>query len=232
MVREIMHSFARAALAFLVPLSGLHAQLPEAREVLKTMRIAQTAQDRSISGQLRHGARKAPFRLSMKDGQVKWEFTDTPPLTLLLRMGEKASTLEEITSDGKAKVGGVRFENAVRGTDITYEDLALRFLYWPDATVEGDDTVMTVKCWRVLIKAPAGEKSNYSQVRAWVAQDSGALMKAEAFNAERKVARVFTVRTGQKTSDGLWILKQMRIESVGGFGGDRTPTYLELDKPE
>jgi hypothetical protein len=229
-----MHPFVRVAYALLIPLSGFpaQAQLPDARDVLKSMRIAQTAQDRSITGQLRHGARKAPFRLSMKDGQVKWEFTDAPPLTLLLRMGEKASTLEEITPDGKAKVGGVRFENAVRGTDITYEDLSMRFLYWPDATVEGEDSVMTVDCWRVLIKAPKGEKTNYSQVRAWIAKDSGALMKAEAFNPEGKLARVFTVRGGQKTSDGLWILKQMRIESAAGFGGDRTPTYLELDKPE
>jgi hypothetical protein len=232
MVCGMIHPAACAAFVLLASLSVLDAQLPEAREVLKTVRIAQTAQDRTVTGQLRHGAKKTPFRLSMKDGQVKWEFSDPPPLTLLLRMGEKASTLEEITPEGKAKVGGVRFENAVRGTDITYEDLALRFLYWPDATVESDDTVMTVSCWLVLIKAPKGEKTNYSQVRAWVAQDSGALMKAEAFNTEGKVARIFTVRTGQKTSDGLWILKQMRIESVGGFGGDRTPTYLELDKPD
>ncbi len=205
---------------------------PDAREILKTVRVAQAAESRSLTGQLRHGARKVPFRLNMKGGVARWEFSD-PPLTLSLRMGETASSLEEITPDGKAKVSGVRFTSSVRGTDITYEDLALRFLYWPDAKVEGEDKVMVTNCWRLLVVPPRGEATAYAKVRLWIAQDSGALMKAEAFNEEGKRARVFTVRAGQKTPDGMWMLKQMRIESPASqFGGDKTPTYLELDRPE
>src|SRR4051812_3951618 len=77
---------------------------PEPREILRTVRVAQGAQDRSVTGQLRTGGKKVPFRLTMKDNTVRWEFQD-PPQTLLLRLGESSSSLEEITPDGKVKVG-------------------------------------------------------------------------------------------------------------------------------
>jgi negative regulator of sigma E activity len=67
-------------------------------------------------------------------------------------------------------------------------------------------------------------------VRVWIDQDSGALMKAEAFGLDGKLVRKYAVVSGQRTEDKLWILKTMRIESpTGRPGGDRTPTYLDID---
>lgn len=209
-----------------------HAEdAPDARAILRGVRVAESTENREVSGRLRTGAKKIPFKLTMRDGAVRWEFSD-PPQTLVLRLGEKSSSLEEITPDGKAKLAAARFDDAVRESDITYEDLAMRFLYWPDAKVEGEQTIMLTKCWQLVV-TPGGSASTYSRVRVWVAKDSPALLKCEAFGRDGKLARLFRVVSGQKTKDGLWILKQMRIESATARpGGDQTPTYLEIDAVE
>jgi hypothetical protein len=209
----------------------LHAEdRPNPQEILKTLRVAQGAQDRTVTGQLRAAGKKVPFRLTMKDDTVRWDFQN-PPQTLLLRLGENSSSLEEITPDGKTKVGGARFDGSVRETDITFEDLAMRFLYWENAVIEGEQTITLTKCWQLLVQPPSANASSYGKVRLWVAQESGALMKAEAFGRDGKLARTYRVVSGQKTADGLWMLKQMRIESATPKpGGDRSPTYLEIDK--
>jgi outer membrane lipoprotein-sorting protein len=220
----------RLAAAFLIAiiLSPAHAQNdPDAREILKTVRVAQSAQNHTLNGQLRTGSKKVPFQLSMKEGTARWQFSD-PPQTILLRLGENSSTLEETTPDGKQKVSGSKFDDPVRATDITYEDLSLRFLYWKDAKVEGDQTIMMTDSWQLLVQPPSAGSSSYSKVRLWIGKENGALLKAEAYGRDGKLARVFRVVSGQKLDDGLWILKSMRIESMTSARGDRTPTYLEI----
>jgi len=205
----------------------INAQEPDAREILKTVRVAQSAQSRTLNGQLRTGSKKIPFQLSMKDGTARWQFSD-PPQTILLRLGEESATLEETTADGKHKVSGSKLDDPVRETDITYEDLSLRFLYWKNAKVEGDQKILLTDSWQVLVQPPSAGSSSYSKVRLWIGKDNGALLKAEAFGRDGKLARLFRVVSGQKLDDGLWILKSMRIESTTTARGDKTPTYLEI----
>lgn len=162
---------------------------------------------------------------------MRWQFAN-PPQTLILRLGERDSRLEEIGKSGPQKISPARFDEQVRDSDISYEDLAMRFLYWPDAAVEGEQTMILQKCWIVRVQPPGKRDSQYARVKLWIAKENGALMQAEAFSAEGKLARRFKVISGQKTPEGLWILKQMRIESpAGSRSQDRTPTYLEIEKP-
>ena len=67
-------------------------------------------------------------------------------------------------------------------------------------------------------------------MRLWVTKEGGALLQAEAFGADGKLARRFSVKSGHSLGDGLWMLKQMRIEQMTA-GTDKTPSYLELDQP-
>jgi outer membrane lipoprotein-sorting protein len=202
-------------------------ETPDAKEILKSVRLAQTAENRTLTGVLRTEAKKVPFRLTMKDNAVRWEFTD-PPQTLVLRLGESSSQLEEITADGKRKVTAARLDDRVRGSDITYADLAMNFLYWQNATVEGEQTIALTKCWQVLCLPPPKSDSPYSKVRVWIGKENGALCKTEMFNREDKLARSFLVMSAQKTEDGLWLLKSMRILATGA----RSPSYLEIDPPK
>jgi len=38
---------------------------------------------------------------------------------------------------------------------VTYADLALKFLYWPNAQVVGRTTVRTRNCWKLRLQAPS-----------------------------------------------------------------------------
>ena len=67
---------------------------------------------------------------------------------------------QEILSwkDGKAGVLPVaQYAVPIAGTDVTYEDLSMRYLYWPQAKIVRDDAASTVKgrdCWIVQIPNP------------------------------------------------------------------------------
>ena len=213
------------ALLYLSGFAG-GAETPDAREILKSVRAAQTVQQQSLNGKLRTGRTLVPFKLTMSGNTVRWEFSD-PPQTLQLQLGEKSAQLEEIGKGGAQKVAATRLDDKVRETDISYEDLAMRFLYWPDATVEGDQTMLLNSCWIVRVEAPSKETSQYSKVKLWITKNGGALMQAEAYGHNGKLSRRFKVISGQSLGDGLWILKQMRIEQMAACA-DKKPSYLDV----
>jgi hypothetical protein len=204
-------------------------EAPDAHEILRTVRVAQAAQNHSLHGELRSAGKTIPFRMSFSGGTIRYEFTN-PALTLQLRLGEKGARLEEITRSGAEKISPARFDTRVGGMDISYEDLSLRFLYWPKAAVDGEQTMVLQKCWIVRVEPGSTGDSQYASVKLWIGKNSGALMQAEACDSNGKLVRRFKVISGQKTDDGLWILKEMRIEWVApGQSQDRTPTYLEIE---
>jgi hypothetical protein len=219
-----------AALAlFAGPL--LAEDAPDPHAILKTVRIAQSEQNRTLNGEIRNGGKSLPFRLVCAGSVIRYEFTN-PPQVLQVKLGEKDARLEEVVDGKAAKVSLRRFDERVRDTDISFEDLSLCFLYWPNATVQGDQTMLLQKCWIVRVQPGSRGDTQYSKVDLWISKKTGALMQAEAFDAAGKLARRFKVMSGQSLGGGLWILKEMRIESFSGTPKDRNPTYLDIDKPE
>ena len=217
--------------AVVVPL-GVRAadDRPSAQEILRTVRLNQVAQKVTLRGQLRTGPKTVPFRLALSGPSARYEFSD-PPETIVLNLGDNDARLSDETKSGSVRVAGKKFADTVRGTDISYEDLSLRFLYWANATVEDEQTMLLRRCWVIRALPPAGSDSQYSRVTLWVDKEAGALMQAEAFDKAGKFARRFKVISGQKI-EGMWYLKQMRIEAPAGPGKDKTPTYLEVEGVE
>jgi hypothetical protein len=112
---------------------------------------------------------------------------------------------------------------------VTYEDLALRFLYWQTGRVTGENEIRTVSCWKLEMKAPS-RQSQYSNVWLWVGKENGALMKMEAYDWNAKLLKRFEVVSGQKI-EGRWFLKELRIEELDpGTGKVKTRTYLDIKK--
>ena len=100
----------------------------------------------------------------------------------------------------------------MRGTGVTYEDLALKFLYWQNARVTGENSIRTRNCWKLELKAPS-RQSQYSNVFLWVDKEGGALMRMEGYDWNGQLAKRFEVVSAQKI-EGRWFLKQMRIEEI------------------
>src|SRR6185295_9479051 len=118
----ILHVKTRLLLAATVFIGAAlqAADTPDPKEILETVRTAQTKQDRVLAGRLRNGAQVVPFKLSVKDGTVRWDFVD-PPQALLRPLGDKDSRLEEVGKAGPQKISAARFDDKVRDSDISYE---------------------------------------------------------------------------------------------------------------
>jgi hypothetical protein len=207
---------------------AIAAPLPDAREVLESVRLRQAQQEQQLEGQLREDATVVPFRFTQTGPIIRYSFTK-PDEALQLRLGDNESRLEEVSGGGVEKITPAQFDRKIRGTAVTYEDLALRFLYWPNAKVIGDDTIQLVDCWRLELRAPP-RQSQYATVRLWVQKDGPAVMKVEGYDSNGKLVKRFTVVSGQKI-EGRWFLKQMRIETFDPATAKvKTRTYLEIKK--
>jgi hypothetical protein len=200
--------------------------VPEAQEILANVRLRQAQQQIDLRGQLRQDTMIVPFHLVQDGPIVRYIFTD-PDETLQLRLGANSSRLDDINRRGSAKISSGRLDDAVRGTAISYEDLGLKFLYWPNARVVGADNIRTRNCWRMQLLAPAND-SQYSSILLWVDKDSGALMRMEGYDRDGRMVKRFEVVSAQKI-EGRWFLKQMRVEAIDPRSHRVTArTYLEI----
>jgi hypothetical protein len=211
-------------LAITAVTSARAAAAPAATEILESVRLRQAQQEMNLQGQIREGATIVPFRLTQTGPVIRYSFSK-PDEALQLRLGDNDSRLEEVTREGVEKIAPAQFDHKVRGTAITYEDLALKFLYWPNPRVTGENSISLRNCWKLELKAP-NRQSQYSNVWLWVDKEGGALMKLEGYDWNGKLAKRFTVVSGQKIED-RWYLKEMRIEEFDpSTGKARARTYL------
>jgi hypothetical protein len=218
---------AALVVALLLPHGAAWAQrFPDATELLANVRLRQSQQEIDLHGQLRQEAKVVPFHLVQNGPVVRYIFSN-PDETLQLRIGANDSRLDEIKRSGSETI--TQLNEPDRGTAITYEDLALKFLYWPNARVIGADFIRTRNCWKIQLQAPA-DASQYGSILLWVDKDNGALMRMEGYDSAGKMIKRFEVVSAQKI-EGRWYLKQMRVERIDPQSGRVTArTYLEINK--
>ncbi len=218
----------------LLPKAGAAESRLNAADILRGVREAQAGKREKLLGQLRTGEGKVfPFALISDGPRIRYQFQPPAPAeTVQVRLLDENSQLEAITDAGTEKLTPVNFDKRVLGTDLAYEDLALRFLYWSRASIVDEERVKTRPAWKLRLDAP-GRRSQYSSVNLWVDKESGALLRAEGYDWNGSLVKRFEVVSAQKIN-GAWYLKQMRIESLdaaaadGGGGKVRSRTYLEI----
>lgn len=203
-------------------------QTPSAKEILTSVRMAESRQQIDLQGQLRQNDVVIPFRLVQNGPLIRYSFTN-PDEVLQLRLGENSSRLDVVSDAGTEKFAGSKLNQRIRGTSVTYEDLAFKFLYWPTARVLGEENVRTRNCWKLQLHAPSRE-SQYSNVLLWIDKASGALMRMEGYDWNAQLAKRFEVVSAQKI-EGRWFLKQMRVEEFQpGTSHVQARTYLEIKR--
>ncbi len=101
-------------------------------------------------------------------------------------------------------------EGRILGTDVTWLDLTLDFLWWPKAEYEAEregESVHGQKCDVILVSN--GER----QVRAWCDRKTGCLMQAEELKDGRPFRRLWGTRI--RKFDGRWFPNVLEVETVG-----------------
>ena len=201
---------------------------PSAREILDQVRLQQSQQQLDLQGQLRSDATVIPFRITQTGPVIRYTFTN-PAEVVQLRLGEDGTRLDLVLQNSTKKFSSSRLDERIGGTAVTYGDLALKFLYWPDAQVIGAETLRTRNCWKLRLAAPSKD-APYATVLLWVDKESGALMRMEGYNWKGQLKKRFEVVSAQKI-EGRWFLKQMRIEELEpGASKVRSRSYLEIKK--
>lgn len=184
---------------------------PNASEILAASRLNQVTQSANLKAELRDaGGKRSPFVISSDEGVIRYSFQEGPEIAL--RLSDDSADLTERVDGSESRVRGAKLEQRVKNTPITYEDLALQFLHWPRAKVNGEERIVGQNCWVLEIQAPRG-RSQYGVVRVWVDQENGSVMQIRGYNDEGKPVKHFKVLSVQKI-DGQWMLKQMRVESL------------------
>jgi len=212
----------------LAALSLFAEPAPSAKDILASVRMMESRQQIDLQGQLRQNDLVVPFHLLQNGPLIRYSFVN-PDEVLQLRLGENSSRLDLVTEDGTEQFAASKLKQEIRGSSVTYEDLAFKFLYWPTARVLGEENVRTRNCWKLQLRAPSRE-SQYSNVLLWIDKASGALMRMEGYDWNAQLAKRFEVVSAQKI-EGRWFLKQMRIEELQpGTNHVQSRTYLEIKR--
>lgn len=213
-----------AAILLLPCGASLRAQ--DAGEILKEARLTPTLRPASLNARIRSEEKTSPLRITLKDHVIAYEFSD-PPQTIRLKLDPENTRLLETKACKTIPVSASRLHEEIRDTGISYQDLSLGFLYWPHPELKGDETVKTRACWKIDLQAPAGEPL-YGVARVWIDKESGAILRIEGYDKKGLLLRRFEIVSAQKL-DGLWMLKQMRIEKFApGNSSPLSRVYLEV----
>lgn len=207
--------------------AGLAYADPDATAIFEAARVNPLGQKIALNAQLRTGSAATPFQIVVDgNGSVRYIFQD-PEQEIILALKDDASVLSERKGGKQSPVRLARFDDPVRNSGLTYEDLSLQFLYWKYPKLLGSETVNTRKAWKIEVQAGRAS-SQYGVARLWIDQESGALIRMEGYNRDGKLIRRFEVNSVQKL-DGQWMLKQMRIETLNPDTQKTTNrTYLEV----
>ena len=216
----------RAYLFFAGILMAPSVLAQNAEEILRNARLNPTARPACLSARIRGEGNPTSLRIGLNDHVIRYEFSN-PDQTLLLKLDQSQTQLIETKGGATKAVTGTQLHDQIRDTGVTYQDLSLGFLYWPHPILQGEETLKTRPAWKIDLQAPAGE-TLYGVARIWIDKESGAILRIEGYDKKGLLLRRFDVVSAQKI-DGLWMLKQMRIESFEpGKPDPISRRYLEV----
>jgi len=199
-----------------------------ADEVLKLVRYSYTLFNRDFEGALRLGiAKKIPFILSLQPEAIRFVFNDPAQVVLLDTKDKNFALYEGVGGAELARVDPSKFDDQIRGTDVTYDDLSMRFLYWPNAKLVGQEKIKGRECWIVRARNPDGAGA-YATVDVWIDKGSGGMLKMIGYNNGGRPIRRFEVLSGKKFDD-VWMVDEMRIETIDpGNGKVKSATRMQI----
>ena len=213
---------------------------PTAEELMRLVRLSYALQEGKLTGKLRDDktGNEDPFVLTMTQQIIRFLF-DNPKQILNLDLSVAPPILREVKPGGAIEVDESMYSQKVRGFELNYEDLALRFLYWPNPQSQGDERLgIGNDCWKVRVISPDAT-SPYGTVDIWIHKESGGMSQMIGYDREGKRVRQYKiasvqkieVKEGEKTRK-IHIPKSMRIDSFNPATGKTLgTTYMEFDKP-
>lgn len=112
--------------------------------------------------------------------------------------------------DGNAMSAMPKLTDSIRGTDFTWLDISLAFLWWDDAELAGEDTFKGTLCDLVVVKPPM-KIEGCGSMRLWVDRKRAFLRQVEEFDENGKRTRWMWVESVRKIND-RWMIRTMEMK--------------------
>lgn len=233
-----MKTFLLTALCALSCFASFSAEEkpPTADELLAGVRYSTAYQkNQKVNGHLRKKSEKIPFGIEIKDGNIFFNYAldGSQWTTFELKFKEKGQELYTYENGKSKKFETNRYGERIGNTDISFEDLSFRFLYWPNGKILPHDHTAFIKgrrCYIVDVPNPNPKSGQYAFIRVWIDTEQNVLWQIDAFNAEGKHLKRFSITSVMKT-DNSWFFKQMRIETRDPNNPKKTTgvNYIEME---
>ncbi|MEN9535732.1 MAG: hypothetical protein RLZ22_356 [Verrucomicrobiota bacterium] len=230
--------FRRVLLVITLPLLCLNAmaQAPDPSAILEGARLSAslTKLEKGLSGHIRKGNQKTPVTLFLMGGEIQFQFFENPssPRIFHMRMGDSSYNLFEIVDGKTCDLNAKQLVAPIAGTDLTYEDLSLRFLYWPNPKLEGSENIGGQACHKIRIDKPRNTPGRYEVVYVWVHEKFGAFMKIRGHDEKGGLLKEFQVEDIMQVANNVWTLRKMQVSSHDPQSGRRTSiTDVTFESP-
>ncbi len=212
------------------------AETPQADELLAAMRDMAVSQgERDVAGNIRKGRNKIPFSLSSRGDTIVYQYKQGESWQRFdVRLHSKNAELCLVNGNKAEVMAPANYGQPIAGTDICYEDLAMRFLYWKGGRVlenTADSRIKGQDCYIIELPNPTPKVGQYAWVRLWIDKENGTAWQIDGYGADGKLKKRFSITSVQKLSDGTWFFKQMKVEVRNPQNPERTIAlnYLEMD---
>ena len=135
----------------------------------------------------------------------------------------RSNSVTRLTVDGQPfapSSDNAQRSSPICGTDVTWSDLTLDYLWWDDISFDAareGESVHGQVCAVVVLKK--GDRT----VRIWIDRKTGALMQAEEFEGDRAIRRLWGTRI--KKFGERWMANVLEVETAGS--GHRTKITVE-----
>lgn len=225
------------AAAMLLPVHAQEMEVePTADDVLAAMREMTVSQgSKDVAGRIRKAKLKVPFSLSVRGETLAFQYKEGEVWKRFdVRINEKNVDIMQV-ENGKAKVlPPAQYVQNLAGTDVCYEDLSLRFLYWKGGQMVdagADSRIKGRDCYVVQVPNPNPAVGQFAWVRMWVDKENGTTWQIDGYGKDGKLKKRFSITSVQRLSDGTWFFKQMKLEVRNPENPNRTIAldYLEMD---
>ena len=197
--------------------SSAHARQPDANSILQGARLSATLtqldKTEPLQGNLTKNGKKTPIALFLDGKNIQFQFNENngPWRIFHMRLADDRYELFEMI-DGKTRdFPANKLVEPIAETDLTYEDLALRFFYWPNPKLEGEEDVGGQPCYKLRIEKPKGTPGRYEVVYVWVHRKFGAFMKIRGHDKNGGLIKEFQVEDIMKVADNIWTLRKMQV---------------------
>lgn len=216
-------------------------ELPDAQRVMQAVREQLPHMPLNLHGFIRTRQRRVQQdRLLL----TELRFGDAVPMaryTLSDAFGDPVVQVQVRWPDGEAEYAQWDAEgdplpepspsDEVADTGLTWSDLSLDFLWWPEANLLGQEQVKSRQALVLILDAPA-EREDVHQVKLWVDVRALFIVRAELMDKKGKLQKRIEVDSIKQVREDFWMVKDLIIRDFihNRHIGIRFEEVIEVDE--